>query len=373
VLTGTASTSGAAEVAGGRRGRPPGTSRRELELIALRLFTEQGFDNTTIEQIAAEAGVSKRTFFRYFGSKTSVLWSEFDHEVDVIRAALAGVPAGVPMMDAIRRAVVAANHYGPHDVPELRMRMNLVGTVPALQSSAALHYDAWERAISDFAAIRTGQPADSLYPLAVGRATLAACRAAYDRWSARADADLTFYLDAALAALAAGFDPDVIRARAQALSQDTPAASAPNAGPCPGRSGLVQTEAERVPRRVQEHPERCARLMLVLSRTEIEHRRLGGVEIVDDDVEVHLLGHFLSRPSGRGVGLHLQEGNALTVLRADVSVVWGDLDLPVQHGAVEGRERGRVGTVDNDAREACDSHAGHGIRDCRQCMSGLCL
>src|SRR6185437_15174891 len=141
VLTGTASTSGAAEVVGGRRGRPPGTSRRELELIA------------------AEAGVSKRTFFRYFGSKTSVLWSEFDHEVDVIRAALAGVPAGVPMMDAIRRAVVAANHYGPQDVPELRMRMNLIGTVPALQSSAAVHYDAWERAISDFAATRTGQPA----------------------------------------------------------------------------------------------------------------------------------------------------------------------------------------------------------------------
>ena len=185
-----------------RRGRPPGTSRRELELIALRLFTDQGFDSTTIEQIAAEAGVSKRTFFRYFSSKASVLWSEFDHEVDVIRTALAEVPAGVPMMDAIRRAVVAANHYGRQDVPELRMRMNLIGNVPALQSSAAIHYDAWERAISDFAAARTGQPADTLYPLAVGRA------------------DLTFYLDAALAALAAGFDPAVIRASAQALSED---------------------------------------------------------------------------------------------------------------------------------------------------------
>ena len=204
---------------GTRRGRPPGTSRRELELIALRLFTDQGFDSTTIEQIAAEAGVSKRTFFRYFSSKAGALWSEFDHEVNLIRAALAEVPAGMPMMDAIRRAVVAANHYGPQDVTELRMRMNLIGSVPALQSSAAIHYDAWERAISDFAATRTGQPADSLYPLAVGRTTLAACRAAYDRWSARADADLTFYLDAALAALAAGFDPAVVRTTAQALAQ----------------------------------------------------------------------------------------------------------------------------------------------------------
>ena len=205
-----------------RRGRPPGTSRRKLELIALRLFTEQGFDETPIEQIAAEAGVSRRTFFRYFSSKSSVLWGEFDAEVEAIRVALAAVPATVPMMDAIRQAVVAANHYRAKDVPELRARMNLIISVPALQASAAVHYDAWERAISDFAATRIGQPPGSLYPLAVGRATLAACRAAYDRWSARADADLTFYLDAALAALAAGFDPDVIRASAQALSQEIP-------------------------------------------------------------------------------------------------------------------------------------------------------
>ncbi len=209
---------GADDTAGARRGRPPGTSRRELELIALRLFTKQGFDNTTIEQIAAEAGVSKRTFFRYFSSKSSVLWSEFDSEVEAIRAALAEVPDGMPMMEAIRRVVVTANHYGPQDVPELRLRMNLIGSVPALQSSTAPHYDAWERAISDFAATRLGQPADSLYPLAVGRATLAACRAAYDRWSARADADLTFYLDAALVALAAGFDPAVVRAAVQELT-----------------------------------------------------------------------------------------------------------------------------------------------------------
>ena len=202
---------GAVEADGPRRGRPPRTSARELELIALRLFTECGFDTTTIEQITTEAGVSERTFFRYFGTKSSVLWSEFDAEVDVIRAALARTPADVSMMEAIRRAVVSANHYRADDVPELRMRMNLIGTVPALQSSAATHYDAWERVISEFAAARLGQPADSLYPLAIGRATLGACRAAYDRWATRADNDLTVYLDAALTALAAGFAPHALR------------------------------------------------------------------------------------------------------------------------------------------------------------------
>jgi hypothetical protein len=84
--------------------------------------------------------------------------------------------------------------------------MNLIASAPSLQSSAAVHYDAWEHVVSEFVAVRTGQPAWSLYPLTVGRSTLAACRAAYERWSARADGDLTVYLDAALSALSAGFD-----------------------------------------------------------------------------------------------------------------------------------------------------------------------
>ena len=188
-----------------RRGRPPGTSRRELEVIALRLFTANGFEKTTVDQIAAGAGVSRRAFFRYFDSKPDVLWGDFDTEVATIRVLLDEVPAGLPVMEAVRQAVLAANHYRAADVPELRARMALIGSVPALMASAAVHYDAWERAVSDFVARRTGQPADSLYPLAVGRATLAACRAGYDRWVVHADADLTVYLDAALRALAAGF------------------------------------------------------------------------------------------------------------------------------------------------------------------------
>src|SRR5580698_6041549 len=78
---------GEADQAGVRRGRPRSTSRREL-----RLFASRGFDNTTIEQIAAEAGVSERTFFRYFTTKASVLWAEFETEVEMIRDSLAAIP-----------------------------------------------------------------------------------------------------------------------------------------------------------------------------------------------------------------------------------------------------------------------------------------
>jgi mycofactocin system transcriptional regulator len=189
-----------------RRGRPPGTSARQLELIALGLFADHGFADTTVEQIASAAGVSRRTFFRYFDSKADVLWHDFDGEVTELREAFAAVPATLPLMAAIREVVLGVNRYRAEDVPELRTRMNLISSDPALEASAALHYDAWEHAVSDFAAARLGEPAEELQPLAIGRTTLAACRAAYDRWLARADADLTVYLDAALRGLATGYD-----------------------------------------------------------------------------------------------------------------------------------------------------------------------
>jgi mycofactocin system transcriptional regulator len=187
------------------RGRPRETSARELELVALDLFAAHGFAQTSVEQIAAGAGVSKRTFFRYFDSKAAVLWHDFDNEVEELRIAFAGVAGRKPLMSAIREVVVSVNRYRAEDVPELRTRMRLISSDPALEASAAVRYDAWERAVSDFAAARLGEPPDSLYPLAIGRTTLAACRAAYDVWLARADADLTAYLDSALRALSRGF------------------------------------------------------------------------------------------------------------------------------------------------------------------------
>lgn len=168
------------------------------------MFSQRGFDTTTVEEIAAAAGVSRRTFFRYFPSKADVLWGQFDNEVDTLRHRLDETADDLPVMSAIRAAVIAANAYRPEDIPELRTRMALLNTVPELFATAAVHYDAWEQAIAEFVGRRAGCPPDELYPLTVARATLAACRAAYDVWMARADAELTVYLDQALRVLAGG-------------------------------------------------------------------------------------------------------------------------------------------------------------------------
>jgi TetR/AcrR family transcriptional regulator, regulator of mycofactocin system len=191
-----------------RSGRPRATSRRELEHIALELFREHGFENTTVEQIAEQAGVSKRTFFRYFESKSAVLWSEFDQEVATLHRLLSEASPGLSMVDAIRSAVITANHYSKADVDELRARMHVISTVPALSASASVHYDRWAGALAQFAARRMGQPATAgdLIPQAIGFSALGACRAAFDQWVARQDDDLLPYLDQALAAWGSGFN-----------------------------------------------------------------------------------------------------------------------------------------------------------------------
>jgi hypothetical protein len=120
---------------------------------------------------------------------------------------LQSVGDDLSLMDAIRAAVVQVNHYTAADIPELRTRIDLVGTVPTLQASAALHYDAWEQTVIDYAARRLRQPPTALLPLAIGRATLAVCRAAYEYWVSRADANLTRYLDEAISTVAHGFEP----------------------------------------------------------------------------------------------------------------------------------------------------------------------
>ena len=60
---------------------------------ALDLFDRQGYEETTVDEIAAAVGISRRTFFRYYESKRDVVWGEFDAELVRLRDQLDGAPA----------------------------------------------------------------------------------------------------------------------------------------------------------------------------------------------------------------------------------------------------------------------------------------
>ena len=88
------------------RGRPRSASRSVLEEAATELFFRQGYDATSIDQIARAAGVSRNTFFNYFDGKSDVLWGGFDAATSAFEASLAATTA-TSAIAAVRQAALA--------------------------------------------------------------------------------------------------------------------------------------------------------------------------------------------------------------------------------------------------------------------------
>lgn len=173
-----------------RVGRAPSTSIAELSHVGLQLFLEHGFDATTVDDIAAAAGISRRTFFRYFASKNDLPWGEFDDLIERMRAYLAEVPADTSLFDALRGAVLEFNRFPDHEVPYHRQRMDMLLNVPSLVAHSTLRYAAWREAVAEFVGARLEVPADSMRPQVVAWTLLAVSLSAYEQWLRIPDSDL---------------------------------------------------------------------------------------------------------------------------------------------------------------------------------------
>jgi AcrR family transcriptional regulator len=119
-----------------KQGRPAVTTREELELVALQLFAERGFDSTTVDDVAEAAGIGRRTFFRYFASKNDVVWGDWDVALAYFRGRLAALPAEVDLMDGLREAVKAFNLLPDGAEAQHRVRMAMVLHTPAWPSTS---------------------------------------------------------------------------------------------------------------------------------------------------------------------------------------------------------------------------------------------
>ncbi|MEZ7004326.1 mycofactocin system transcriptional regulator [Streptomyces sp. AD55] len=181
-----------------RSGRPRATSRADLERLGFELFARQGFDDTTVDDIAAAAGIGRRTFFRYFSSKNDLVWGDFETQLTKLRDLLDTEPPGTSVTDALRRAVVEFNRFDTTDVPWHRQRMELILTVPTLQADATLRYASWRLIVTEFVARRMGLPVSDVVPRLFGHTMLAAAIAAYEHWLAQKDAPLGELLDLAI-------------------------------------------------------------------------------------------------------------------------------------------------------------------------------
>jgi TetR/AcrR family transcriptional regulator, regulator of mycofactocin system len=183
------------------QGRPAVTSRDELAAVALDLFAERGFEQTTLDDLAEAAGIGRRTFFRYFPSKNDVVYGDFDGALDELRARLAATPADVPLLDGIRAAVLAFNALPEGAEGQHRVRMSLVLHTPALQAHSTLRYAGWRSVVAQHVAERTGAAPDDAHPRLVAHLALACAVAAYEQWLGQPGSDLQQLLDTAFQGL----------------------------------------------------------------------------------------------------------------------------------------------------------------------------
>jgi mycofactocin system transcriptional regulator len=183
-------------------GRPRTTSRDEVQRIALALFAERGFEATTLAEVAAAVGVSRRTLFRYYPSKNDIVWGEFSEHLAGLREELARASPDEPLLDVLRRAILSFNDYGADELPVLRLRMTLITSVPALQGHSMLRYREWCDVVAEFTARRLGRHVDDLLPQVVANACLGVATATYRYWITHPEADLLDELDRAFRLLA---------------------------------------------------------------------------------------------------------------------------------------------------------------------------
>jgi mycofactocin system transcriptional regulator len=186
-------------------GRPPSTTHAEIEAAALELFERRGFEQTSIEDIAASVGVGRRTIFRYFPSKNDIVWGDFDWVNRRLRDHLEESGEEVPLMEALRRAAILSNRYAVEELPALRQRMTLITTVPALQAHSMLRYASWRAVIAEWSAARLGVAPDDLAPQALAHTALGASMSAFSRWVENPALDLERCLDGAYQLLGVGF------------------------------------------------------------------------------------------------------------------------------------------------------------------------
>jgi AcrR family transcriptional regulator len=178
----------------------------ELEAVALRLFDRRGFANVTVEEIASEARISVRTFYRYFSAKDDVLQLRIDRRSEVLRAALSARPADEPPLRSLRLAL--EEEFSAVDPVVLKRWIAVIadnsnlmkGVVGAIQLK--IH-----PVIAEFFGSRLGLPSDSLVPTMLAAAAIGVVQAAHTQWFIH-EGDLATTMSDSLAVLERAISTD---------------------------------------------------------------------------------------------------------------------------------------------------------------------
>ena len=189
----------------GPRERRQQRHRAELVSAGMRLFAERGFDATTVDEVADAAGVSRRTLFRYFGSKGDIVMEWARGTTSVLVAALRARPPAEEPLCSLRAAFVAMCASIGGSSAHIRSVIEMIERSPSLRPYSLLKHARWEDALAELLAQRRPE-LDTMHRTLLARAAVAAFRSALDEWlrtePERADPDPRVEVDRAFALLA---------------------------------------------------------------------------------------------------------------------------------------------------------------------------
>jgi AcrR family transcriptional regulator len=155
--------------------------RDEIERIAIRLFVERGYDAVAVDDIAAAAGMSGRTFFRYYATKDEILRRYQSGLHEALLDAFTAQPAAAPALQALRSAYATTSTVAEPDRERVRALGRLLATAPAVHARAVGETLLDDRLTREFARRFGAQPSD-LRCAAVLAAVSAAAQVGWNRW-----------------------------------------------------------------------------------------------------------------------------------------------------------------------------------------------
>lgn len=179
-------------------------TREAILDAALTLFERKGYEATTVEEIAAEANVSPRTFFRYFETKVETIMEESDAEVGAFERLVRERPADEGVLEAIHQVVrqkVVAEVLD--ESTRMARELRVVVTTPSLMASAQEHIRQHQNALVPAVAERLGVATSALAPHVLAAVATTTVWTVFAHWAAEGgDPDrLPVLIDEAFAVL----------------------------------------------------------------------------------------------------------------------------------------------------------------------------
>jgi AcrR family transcriptional regulator len=204
-------------------------ARGRLAQAALELYTERGFDRTTVAEIAERADLTERTFFRYFADKREVLFWGQGALMELVTQRIAEAPEGASPIDAVGAALGATGELFEGRREHARRRQAVIAANAGLQERELIKLASLAAVIADGLGRRgVGEPAAKL----TAETAVAVFKVAFDRWiSATGDRGLA----------------DVIGDSLNELKVLAAGATTSSSSGCDARPSLTLTPALRLP------------------------------------------------------------------------------------------------------------------------------